>query len=220
MSSSLEDMRNAMGLEIEVKELSPGATAEVPSSTVKEMLNLIQKQQQQQQQQVHVATAAAPQTAATALAPAPPPPPALAVDFDALDLPSLASLERAMDTVDGVDGLNNPEGPAPGTAAVANGGGAGDGQNVQKISSAKDAFRTKFAIVDTTDSDGMFGAMCDLHHVAGVSKQECAAICRLWLENVLDENQKKQLFMYIKANIKEEDLVADWVKSFIRKHGG
>ncbi len=227
MSSSLEDMRNAMGLEIEVKELSPGATAvaaQVPDpSAMKDMLKLMQQQQQGNRTTVAAAAAAAVDNnqinqvnsggagGETAVGEA-------AVNgtegnFNSIDLPSLASLERAMGSVDGLDIIDAP--PAP---AVANGGSGEIHAEERKLH--LEAFRTKFATVDTTDSDGMFGAMCDLHHVAGITKQECAAICRLWLENVLNDSQKKQLFMYIKANIKEEDLVADWVKSFIRKHGG
>jgi hypothetical protein len=213
MISSLDDMRNAMGLEIEVKELSPGtANVSMPPATVKDVLNLMQQQQyQEQQQQVQVApvaaqnnTVPAPDEAIPTLTGGVP------RELYTVDLPSLDSLEKALsNTNDELVGLNNPEatpagGEDPKPAAV----------------TAKEPFRTKFATVDPTDADGMFTAMCDLHHVAGISKQECAAICQLWLENALSENQKKQLFMYIKANITEEDLVADWVKSFIRKHGG
>jgi hypothetical protein len=250
MNSCLEDMRNAMGLEIEVKELSPGATATtaaphvvpppiatLPPSSVKEMLKLMQQEQRQQEEQLRALAAANPVPAAgDALPIAVPITAAAAVNggghgvagrsFVDTDLPSIGSLERAMDSVDGIT-APPPAGGAVAAAAAAVaaveaavGAANGNAQTTAVIDPSKEAFRIKFAGVDATDSDGMFGAMCDLHNVAGISKQECASICRLWLENVLNDIQKKQLFMYIKANIAEEDLVADWVKSFIRKHSG
>lgn len=76
----------------------------------------------------------------------------------------------------------------------------------------------RFATANVSDPDSMFDAMCTLHNVSGISKQEQATICRLWMDNVLDDIQKKQLFMYIKANLKDQDAVADWVKGVIHKN--
>lgn len=84
----------------------------------------------------------------------------------------------------------------------------------------KAQLRQRIAAADINDSDSMFNAMCSLHHVAGISKADRAAVCRLWMENMLDDKQKKQLFMYIANNVEDDEAVADWIKSVIRKNGG
>lgn len=84
---------------------------------------------------------------------------------------------------------------------------------------AKAQLRERIAVADLTDPDSMFNAMCNLNLIAGITKQERAAVCQLWMDNVLDDKQKKQLFMYIKSNVEDDEAVADWVRSIIKKNG-
>jgi hypothetical protein len=84
----------------------------------------------------------------------------------------------------------------------------------------KEQLRATVAAADIADPDSMFSAMCGLHLVAGVSRAQCQRVCQLWMENALDDKQKKQLFMYIKANVDDDGAVADWVRGVIEKSGG
>lgn len=116
-------------------------------------------------------------------------------------LPPIDELEHAFPSHPSSPITAVPSLPVP---ALVVGGGSGGG-NLNNVNNppaqennniaGKLKLRERFATLDVNDSDGMFSAMCDLHHVAGISRQECAAVCRLWMENVFDEKQKKQLFM-------------------------
>ena len=82
---------------------------------------------------------------------------------------------------------------------------------------AKMKFKGRLHAMDTSNPDAMFSVMCDLHQVEGISKEDCATVCRLWMENALDDVQKKQLVTFIRANIEDEKMVADWVQSAVIK---
>lgn len=109
----------------------------------------------------------------------------------------------------------NPQAPVHG--AEINAQGVGQASAAERQAGHEGAL-DRFATANVSDPDSMFDAMCTLHNVSGISKQEQATICRLWMDNVLDDVQKKQLFMYIKANLKDQDAVADWVKGVITKN--
>lgn len=66
--------------------------------------------------------------------------------------------------------------------------------------------------VDLLDSESMFNSLCSFHRLKGLSKEECTNLCRMWMENKLDEKQKRQMFVFIKNNAEDTEAVVHWLK--------
>jgi hypothetical protein len=66
--------------------------------------------------------------------------------------------------------------------------------------------------VDLLDSESMFNSLCSFHRLEGMSKDDCTTLCRMWMENRLDENQKRQMFVFIKNNAEDTEAVLHWLK--------
>ena len=83
-------------------------------------------------------------------------------------------------------------------------------------STAVTSVKTLIANVDVMNLDAMFSALCCLNQLPGIIKQDCAKLCRLWMENKLDDKQKRQMFVFIKSNINDIESVVEWVKEWVK----